>query len=60
MEKTLKNVKVSKDQHTKLKMISTVTGIRIGKLVELAVAKLQEDYETGQFGILSQSSKNSL
>lgn len=56
----LKNVKVNEEQHQQLKNISQITGIRIGKLVELAVAKLQEDYETGRFGILSQSSKNSL
>ena len=49
MDKKFKNVKVKEELHTQVKEVSRVTGINVGKLIEMGVAKVLEDFKAGFF-----------
>jgi len=47
-----KNVKVKDKIHSMIKIISAETGINIGKLIEMGVQKIIDDYNSGIFNSL--------
>lgn len=44
-----KNIKIRSRLHSQIKIISESTGINIGKLAEISIQKIIDDYNNGEF-----------
>jgi hypothetical protein len=48
-EAIYKNVKINETVHRQIKKVSVETGINVGKLVEMGVMQVVEEYHNGGF-----------